>query len=461
MQQSSAGGIDNGSFWFDSLAADRRPDPAPTATDLPTHTDVAIIGAGYTGLWTAYYLNRAEPSLAITIIDANSVGFGASGRNGGWCMGWSMDIDKRLARGTGGLAVARAMQDTVDEIGRVSQAENIDCHYTKGGTLAVATTTLHADRFQRTIERRGQQGFDGDDFVWLAPAESRARLNAAANFGAMYTPHCARLHPGRLVHGLAHVLRERGITIIEHTPVTNIDNGRLTTTQGQISAPVILRATEGYTDSIAGQSRQMLPLYSMMITTEPLSDDQWQDIGLMNSETFGDGRRIVIYGQRTLDNRIAIGGRAGYYFGSKRLPVIPHDHPNLQYVEDSLFDLLPQLQGTPITHRWGGLMGVASHFRPSVQFDRTTGFGRAGGYTGEGVAASNLAARILADLTLGKATDITRLPWVDDIAPRWPIEPFRWLGAGTIQHIGLLADRAERRTSQPSLWGKVFDRLYG
>lgn len=361
-----------------------------------------------------------------------------------------------------GLAVARAMQETVDEVGRVSQAENIDCHYAKGGTLTVATTPFHADALQKQIAHRRHVGLAEEDYVWLPPAEAKHRINMTPNYGAMYTPHCAAIHPARLVRGLGSRLRARGVNIHEQTPVSDYEKGKLQTARGTVKADMIIRATEGYTDSIKGQRRRLLPLYSMMVATEPLPASVWDTIGLRHRETFGDARRITTYGQRTLDDRIAFGGRAGYYFGSRRIPVIPPSDPHLAHVEHTLKSLFPVLTPYTITHRWGGLMGVPRHWRPSVVFDRGTGLGAAGGYTGEGVAATNLAGRILADLVTGEQTDLTRLAWVNDVPRRWEPEPVRWFGVSAIEWLGDRADAREIRTGKPSnFWGGLFGRFVG
>ena len=441
------------------------PEVPETLEELPNEVDVAIIGAGFTGLWTAYYLNQADPTLDIAVFEANTVGFGASGRNGGWCMGWAMGLDGMLSNpglSAKGLVIARALQETVDEIGRVCQAENIDCHYAKGGTLTVATKPFEVEQMQTLVAERHKLGFTEDDFRWLPMPEAAKRINMTPNYGAIYTPHCAAIHPARLVRGLGEVCRRKGIRIYEQAAVTEFHEHELQVRNGSVKAATILRATEGYTDSIKGQERKLMPLYSMMVATEPLPERVWDEIGLSRRETFGDFRRVVIYGQRTLDDRIAFGGRAGYYYGSKRLPVIPPDDPHFEHVEASMRELFPMLKGFKVTHKWGGLMGAPRHWRPSVTFDRHSGIGTAGGYTGEGVGASNLAARILADLVLDKQTDITNLAWVNDVAPKWQPEPFRWLGAKAVHWFGDRADQSELLSGKPSrLWGGLFDRFVG
>ena len=449
----------NGSFWFHSL--DEPPAPEPPAA-LPERVDVAIVGGGYTGLWTAYYLSRHQPDLGIAVFEAQTVGFGASGRNGGWCMGMAMGIEERLhgPQQAAGLALLRAMQETVDEVGRVCQAENVDCHFAKGGTLSVATTARHAERFRRRVAAMHELGFTDQDFAWLDAEESARRIGVQPNFGAAYTPHCAAIHPARLVRGLGDVLRRKGVAIYEQTPVHAIAPRCVRTPRGDVAANVVLRATEGYTGTIAGQGRQMLPVYTMMVATEPLPPQTWRELGLARRETFDDGRRITIYGQRTLDDRLAFGGRVGYRFGSGLRARVEPDDPALAGVEASMRELLPALGDARVTHRWGGILGIPRHGRPHVAFDRQTGTGAAGGYTGEGVGASNLAARILADLVLRRDTPLVRLAWVDDVPDKWPVEPFRWLGAKSAFVLGRLADRAELRGRRSRVLGPLFDRLF-
>ncbi len=451
---------DNGSFWFASLGELAR---TPVAPAIPDSVDIAIIGAGYTGLWSAYYLKQAQPDLDIAIFEANGVGFGASGRNGGWCMGLAYGIQEMLAdpaQRDAGRALLVAMHDTVDEVGRVSQRENIDCHYAKGGTLRVASTPHHIGVLKAGVARMRELGFTEDDYRWLPPAESMERIGITPNLGASYTPHCAAIHPARLVHGLAATVRAQGVAIFEGTPVHGYAPQRIELTGRTVKAECIIRATEGYTDSLRGERRKLLPLYSMVVATEPLPAPVWDVIGLRHRETFGDGRRRVIYGQRTEDDRLVFGGRAGYYFGSRIKPVISSDDPQVQSVSRTLRSLLPILHDYRVTHGWGGLMGVPRHWRPCVTFDPSSGIGSAGGYTGEGVAASNLAARILADLIGQRDTEITRLAWVDDHSRRWEPEPVRWLGARAVEYFARKADAEEFRTGRASRrWGGWFDRL--
>lgn len=286
-------------------------------------------------------------------------------------------------------------------------------------------------------------GFTEDDFRWLPPGDSAARIGMQPNLGAAYTSHCAAIHPARLVRGLAETVRRTGVVVHEHTPVLAIDAGRIETARGEVRAPVILRATEAYTGTIRGHARSLLPLYSMMVATEPLSEATWREVGLANRETFGDARRVTTYGQRTLDGRLAFGCRVGYRYGSRILRRIEPPDRALAAVEATLRNMLPAIGDARVTHGWGGVLGAPRHGRPFVTFDRDSGLGAAGGYIGEGVAASNLAGRILADLVLERSTPLVRLAWVDDVPRKWPVEPFRWLGTKTMFTLARLADHRE------------------
>jgi glycine/D-amino acid oxidase-like deaminating enzyme len=449
------------SYWFDSL--DTLPEVAPPP--WRERVDVAIVGAGYTGLWTAYYLKQQEPSLDVAVYEAERAGFGASGRNGGWCIGlaWGLAplLDDARTRPQG-MALARALFATVDEVGRVCQAEHIDAHYAKSGALDVATVPFRAGALERKLEHLHALGFGDDDYVWLPPDAARARLDIQPNHGALLFRHCAAIQPARLVLGLAEVVRRRGVSIFEETPADAIEPGLVRTRRGTVRAGVVIRATEGYTASLAGEARSILPVYSMVVATEPLPAALWERIGLAGREVFGDGRRVIIYGQRTLDGRLVLGGRGGYFFGSARHRTVPPGEPRLARVKQLLPELFPALADVRITHAWGGLMGVQRHWRPGVCFDPQTRTGWAGGYVGEGVAASNLAGRIMADLVLERQTALGELPWVGDRARRWEPEPLRWLGAKLLERAAERADATEFRHNRPSrFWGRIFDALVG
>ena len=357
------------------------------------------------------------------------------------------------------------MIDTVDEVGRVVAAEGIDCGFAKGGVVRLARTAVQAAKQRREVAEFGAAGLAGQ-LTLLDAAAARQRVHATSVRGGLWYRPGARLHPARLVHGLARAVERHGGEIVERTAVTAIVPGSgatrpaARTERGIVTADVVVRATEAYTRELPGERRSLVPLYSLMIATEPLSPSRWDEIGLRHHETFSDDRRMVIYGQRTVDDRIAFGGRgARYRYGSRIVPAVEQRSDDHDRIEATLRELLPMIGDAAITHRWGGVLGVPRDWRAAVGFDRAAGLAWAGGYVGEGVAASNLAGRTLADLILGRPSALTGLAWVDHRSRRWEPEPLRWLGInGSIAAMSH-ADRAEARTGRPSRLGSVVERL--
>jgi glycine/D-amino acid oxidase-like deaminating enzyme len=450
------------SLWHDTAGDDWTPRPAlPGDLDV----DVAVVGAGYTGLWTAYYLKRADPSLRVVVLEREVAGFGASGRNGGWCSAlFPASVAWLAARYGEERAVEqhRAMQATLDEIAQVVATEDIDCGFTKGGTVVVARTPQQLDRARDEVAEARRWGFGEDDLALLGADEARARLAAAGVLGATYTPHCAAVHPARLVRGLARAVERLGVTVHEQTPVTRIEPGVVTTPTGQVRAAVVVRATEGFTAQLPGLRRALAPVYSLMVATEPLGPDVWDRIGLRARETFADNRHLVIYGQRTSDDRLAFGGRgAPYHFGSRIRPEQDRDPAVFAALHRVLVDLLPVVQGAAFTHAWGGPLGIARDWCASVGLDRGTGLAWAGGYVGDGVSTTNLAGRTLADLVLERDTDLVRLPWVNHRSPQWEPEPLRWLGVSASLAVMTGADAEEERTGRQSRRAALLSRVLG
>jgi glycine/D-amino acid oxidase-like deaminating enzyme len=450
------------SFWLDTVPGSLAPGEVLPG-DLTV--DVAIAGAGLTGLWTAYYLATAQPGLRIAVCEAQIAGFGASGRNGGWCSALfpaSLGKLTRMAGRDAAIAMYRAMQATVDEVGRVAAAENIDCHWAKGGTVQLARSATQLERAKAEVAEMREYGFGEDDLVLLTESEARARVAASSVLGGTYTPHCGAIHPARLVRGLARVVRERGVKLFERTPVTEIAPRTLRTTRGTVTADYIIRATEGYTPALPGLHRAVIPVYSLMIATEPLPDSTWEHIGLDGRPTFGDGRHLIIYGQRTADGRLAFGGRgAPYHLGSAVRPSFDRVPAVFGALRRTLDELFPALGDVAVTHTWGGPLGIARDWCASAGLDRDTGLGWAGGYVGDGLATTNLAGRTLADLILDTGSDLTGLPWVNHRSPDWEAEPLRWLGVNAGLRTMGWADRAEGRTGRSSRAAQVMGRFLG
>jgi glycine/D-amino acid oxidase-like deaminating enzyme len=452
------------SLWLDGLEGDPL-DPRP-ALPGPLDVDVAVVGAGYTGLWTAYYLRRADPGLRVAVLEREVAGFGASGRNGGWCSAYvAMDregVARRAGRGAA-IALQREMFDTVDEVGRVAGREGIDCRYVKGGALQVATSPVQLARLEAGLRRAREWGMGPDDLWLLGRAEAERRVRVAGLLDAAFTPHCAAVDPARLARGLAEVVERLGVPVYEHTRVTRIRPGQVDTSRGTVRAELVVRATEGYSVTLPGSRRSVLPLYSLMLATEPLPDGVWDRIGWSGGETMAAGGHQFTYAQRTRDGRVALGGRgAPYHLGSRVRGGYDRDGRVHARLAAALGQLLPQAAGARITHRWGGPLGIPRDWTASVGLDRATGLAWAGGYVGDGVAAANLAGRTLADLIRGVGSDLTRLPWVQHRSRPWEPEPLRWLGVNAARWLAANIDASEERTGRPAhLRGRLLELFLG
>ncbi len=443
-------------LWSDDAA----PLPLTPAT-VPADADVVLVGGGLTALWTAYHLLGLRPGMQVVVVEAEHVGFGASGRNGGWVSAlWPVGWDAVAAEH--GAAAARdlvaALRETVVEVGRVCRDEGIDAAYHRGGTLTLARNAAQ-ERRARAVAASGERW--GDGTVWLDADEARDRLAATRVRGATFNPHCARIHPRRLVDGLARVVVDRGATICERTRVASIRPGVVRLDDGRtIRARNVIRATEAWTARLPNLRREVAPVYSLMVATEPLTPALWEQVGLRHFETFADHRHVVVYGQRTVDDRIAFGGRgAPYHRGSAIAAAFDHDEAIFATIRETLRDLLPQLAGTAFTHAWGGPLAIARDWHPSVGLDPATGLGWAGGYVGDGVAATNLAGRTLADLVCGRRTPVTALPWVGHRSPRWEPEPARWVGINAGMQVAEVADREEALTGRPAVLGRALTAI--
>ena len=444
------------SFWHDSAGEvwAARP-PLPGDLDV----DVAVVGAGYTGLWTAYYLAEADPSISVAVLEAEVAGFGASGRNGGWCSAlFPAELPALAALGGPESALAQhaAMRATVDEVARVAADEGIDAQIAKGGNIRLARGVAQVARARAEVDEARHWGRDADDLAFLDAAAATRIVRAADVDGATYTPDCAAIHPALLVRGLAHAAERSGVTIHERTRVTAIAPRGVHTDRGVVRARTVVRATEGFTPQLPGHRRASIPVYSLVIATEPLPSATWDEIGLARRETFSDFRHLLVYGQRTADDRIVFGGRgAPYHLGSRIRPSFDRDEAVFARLLASLVDLFPVLRGVRVSHAWGGPLGVPRDWCASVGLDVSTGLAWAGGYVGDGVATSNLAGRTLRDLVLGRDTELTRLPWVNHRSPRWEPEPLRWLGVNAARLAFTAADREESLTGRPSLLARA------
>ncbi|MFE9838780.1 NAD(P)/FAD-dependent oxidoreductase [Streptomyces sp. NPDC005551] len=456
------GGI---SFWYaqDGLPAPREPLPGDASAD------VVIVGGGYTGLWTAYYLKKAAPFLRITVLEQKFCGYGASGRNGGWLYNGIAGRDRyaKLHGHDAAVHLQQAMNETVGEVVRVAAEEGIDADIHQGGVLEVAYTPAQLARLKAF--HATELSYGEEDRELYGARETAGRVRVADAVGSTWTPHGARLHPVKLLKGLAAAVEALGVTVHEQTPVTEIRPRHAVTPYGTVRAPYVLRCTEGFTASLKGQRRTWLPMNSSMIATEPLTDAQWESVGWAGRETLGDMAHAYMYAQRTADGRIALGGRGvPYRFGSRTDNDGRTQRATVEALHEILVRFFPSLAGVRVAHAWSGVLGVPRDWCATVTLDRSTGLGWAGGYVGSGVATANLAARTLRDLIQhdsGQAgpTGLTALPWVGHRVRKWEPEPFRFAGVHGMYATYRTADRRELTThsAESSRLARLADRVAG
>lgn len=436
------------SLWLSQIDG-LRPRPSLRGDE---QADVAIVGGGLIGIWAAYYLAQRDPSLRIAVLERETVGFGASGRNGGWAGAGIAGSAKVYSKRSGAQSVqhgARLMRDSVDEIGRVVAEEGIDCDYAKGGTLTLAMTDPQLQRLRAEFSSPVAASLRADDEIALSSDGVGEHLAVPGALGGAYSPHCARIQPARLVRGLAERAERAGVVVYEQTDVTGVRPGIAETAHGAVRARHVLLAVEAWRPQLPGHRSEFLPLSSMMIATEPLADSVWDGLGWAHGLTVRDKRHHFFYAQRTGDNRLAIGGRGAPY--RLRSPFREFDG-----LQDAVFERLaetmhqhfPATADAAITHRWGGLLGVPRDWSMSVRYDPETRLGSAGGFSGHGVVAANIAGKTLADLVLGEGSDHTRMPWVGHRSPRWEPEPLRYLASTAIVKILMGADAYEDRTGR-------------
>lgn len=455
-----ADGYSGVSLWFDTIKEDIRARP-PLAADV--QADVAIVGAGYTGLWTAYYLKRLAPDLSVAIVEAETAGYGASGRNGGWLKGSMAGDDKYLA----GLPLPlrhagyQLLHGIVDHVHGILQEESIECGFHRGGVLfAAARYPEQLDLQRRLLARLYAAGHGEDDYRWLDADELTRQVRMRRPYGAIFSPHCAVINPAQLVRGLAQAVERKGVPIYEQTRVQQVRQGCVETANGSIRANIVVLALEGYTGTLPGYGGYLLPVQSLIVATEPLDSARWDTLGLQDRPAFSDGGRLITYGQRSSDGRLVFGARGAYRFGARPRSDFSLDQPEFAIRKQLMYDLFPELEGVRVTHGWGGTMGMARRFSPYALLDPGAGIAMAGGYGGGGVGASNLFGRTLADLILERDTELTRMPWALRSpgtlrnVRRWEPEPLPWVVYQTIQAVYAWEESLCRASETPN-WRKA------
>lgn len=453
------------SWWMDQLDEDLIPRPSLQESLV---VDVAIIGAGFTGLWTAYYLKLLAPHLRVAIVEAETAGFGASGRNGGWLMGAILNDAKVV--GSMPEPARRETWDLLhaipDEVASVLKRERIDCNYRKGGALYCAARYPEQERRLREyLADLHQKGLREEDFRWLSTNELKDQVRIPSALGAVYTPHCATIQPAMLARGLARAVERLGVRVFEKSAVTHWEPGRIQTENGSVNALWIVPAVEGYAATLPLLSSYQLPVQSLLVATEPLPESVWAGIGLERGQGFSEFSRQVTYGHRTVDNRLVFGARGGYRFGGKLRTNFDGSPSEIELRRYLFSQLFPQLKDVRLTHVWGGNLGMSRRFHPHMLIDHTNGIALSGGYGGEGVGATNLGGRTLADLILGIESTATRQPWViRDRSVRgalraWEPEPCRWLGYNAIIQSFVYEDKVLANPQSPPWRRRLAENL--
>lgn len=451
------------SFWVRDVGVPIHRAPLSGAIDV----DIAIVGAGLSGLWTAYYLKKERPDLSIIIIEREYAGFGASGRNGGWMSAEPVGPFSRYAADRG-LDAARAMQKAmfgaVREGVDVARREGFGDAASENGLIHIATSRAGLARARARVKDMWQQGWGDDDVYELTADEITSRVHVNGVRGGYTTPHCVRVHPAKYTFGMAAAVEKLGVTIYEDTQAIALEPGRVKTDRGDVTAGVIVRALEGYTASLPDAPRELLPMNSSMVITEPLTESQLASVGWKNGELLGDTAHSFSYLQRTADNRIAIGGRGKPYdFASN----FHRDGKTAEYgirmIRKRLSQLFPSLADVKLDHAWTGVLGVPRDWAAAVNYSPSTGLASLGGYVGHGLSGTNLAGRTMRDLILNKDTELTRLPWVGRKSRNWEIEPFRWIGANTLYTAYRIADHLEEgsKSNKTQVIAKIADQIAG
>lgn len=426
--------------------------------------DVAIIGAGFTGLWSAYYLLKDDPSLSVVLIEREYAGFGASGRNGGWASSIfpvSLSRVEKLYDKRAALHLQAAMNETVSEIGRVVEAERLECDYAREGFLSLARTPAQLARAHATVD--ASEAFGAvDQWAFVSAEEAVERIGATGVLGGIFTDHCALVQPDQLVRGLASTVERLGGVIYEGTGAESISDGVVRTNRGTVTARVVVRATEAFTPQFPEYRREVAPLYSLVVATAPIPEEIREEIGLTNRTAFNDMRHLRVYAHPTTDGRLVFGGRgAPYHFNSAVRPEFDVDDKIHAKIVATMHEMFPQLRDVPITHRWGGPLGVPRDWFPSVGYDRRNKLAWAGPYVGDGVATSNLAGRIVRNLLLERDDELNRLPVVNHRSKKWEVEPLRWIGVNAGLYAATAGDVEEGRTGRPSKVSAVLEKLTG
>lgn len=452
-----------GDYWL-STSSDDLKMRSPLEGDAVV--DVAIVGGGFSGLWTAFFLLSENPGLRVAIVEKHFCGYGASGRNGGWCSPrFPVDAGPLIRRY--GMDLARqtilAQQRCVQEFPELLAKADIDADFRRTGLLSLARSPGQMASLVSTFETFAKLGLSADSQL-LGADETYEKVHVTKLSGALRSTHGASIHPGKLVRGLARAVERMGATIFEQTHALTIrggDDAAAVTERGTIHARrAVVAAGEAYMTDMPQYHRDVLPMSSMIVLTAPLTTAQWGAIGWAEGECLSSQVHTKNYLTRTRDGRILYGSRgAPYRFASDMAERALQDEETFAWMRSTVKEWWPALQDISFTHSWGGYLGIPRDWMPSVNFDPVSRIGRLYGYTGRGVATSAMCARLLAGRIGGWTTGLEALPFHRREAPRWEREPLRWAGVRYTQNALGRVDEADDQGRAPPLDGRLAEYL--
>ena len=448
-------------FWLDpDVPGHDVPEPAPPLTE-DVHTNLAVVGAGYTGLWTALLAKERDPERDVVLIEARTTGWAASGRNGGFCAAslthgfengerrWPEEIDELERQG---MANLDAIEETV-------RRYDIDCEFERTGETLVATAPWQVRDLEEAAAALRDRGLDTS--LWDAE-ETRDRIDSPTYLGALHEPDgVAMLHPAKLAWGLRAVCERLGVRIFENSPVRDIVRTplglRLQTGNGSVHANKVAWGGGAFPGPLRRLKHYLAPVYDYALMTEPLTDEQMASIGWKGREGVSDSAHFFHYYRLTADNRILWGGYdIVHHYGGKVRPEYEQRPETFHKLAEHFVETFPQLRGIRFSHTWGGVIDTCSRF--SVFFgDAYDGrLAYAAGYTGLGVGATRFGAQVLLDRLDGLDTERTRLRMVREKPLPFPPEPARSIGIGLTLRATASADRNEGRRN---LWLRGLDSV--
>ena len=411
--------------------------------------DVAIIGGGFSGLWSAFHLLQANPELKIALFESRHLGYGASGRNGGWISAdypvYRSTLEKRHGKKEADLVFA-ALKKSIDEIGGFATRHAPSAGFVKGGTVMFARNKAQEIRLKTGVDEEHQ---------WLNREELEEIIRIADARGGLHNAHCASANPMQLLQRLAKFLSGK-IAIYEGSTASEIAPHMLAVNSCVVKASIVINATEVFRNA----PREQIPLYSLMVATQPLTDSQWKEIGNAGRATFAEGLHLINYAQRTPDNRLAIGGRgARYPFGSRKSSEIENSarvHESIRKLAQSWF---PHISDMKFTHAWGGAVAITRDWEPYVRWDREFGYGIIGGYAGDGMTMTYLASKALVQEIINGTDDVRGLHFVNRRSRNWEMEPIRYAAINTLVKLSDIADYEEKLTNRPSVLSRIIEPL--